>query len=201
MPQVPRKNRRQRIAIVVALALTAGTVAAIVGRHHVLPKRFATVEPGQFYRSGYNEPGPLKRVLAKHGIRTILCLADYGPETPKGRKERAVAGELDVDVLMIPMPGNGVAEFAKLDAAADIIADPAHRPLLAHCAAGVQRTNAAYVAYRMKHCGWSYEQAIAEAEAHWLDRDDNPELFEHLKQYADDLATRKTAPSTKPSMQ
>ncbi|MBN1488684.1 MAG: hypothetical protein JXA69_02105, partial [Phycisphaerae bacterium] len=80
MPQVPPGNRRQRIAIVVVLVLTAVTVTAIVGRDYVLPKRFAEVEPGQLYRSGYNEPGPLKRVLTKHGIQTILCLAKYGPD-------------------------------------------------------------------------------------------------------------------------
>ena len=201
MPQVAPGNRRQRIALAVVVVLTATTIAAIVGRHHIWPKRFVEVEPGQLYRSGYIEPGPLRRVLAEHGIQTILCLAKYGPDTPEGQKERAVAAELNVDVRLIPMPGNGVAEFAALHEAADLIADPAQRPLLVHCAAGVQRTNAAYVAYRLKHCGWSYEDAIAEAEANWLDRDDNPELFEHLKQYADDLATSTTAPSTKPSMQ
>lgn len=187
-PPQPGSRRRCRIAgVFFALTLVAVTILAFVTREHFWAKRFAVVEAGALYRGAYPEPWPLERLIRSNGIREILCLLDGVPP-----EEERVAEEQGVRVINIPMPGNGCADFDSLDRAADVIRDAkaGAKPLFVHCAAGVQRTNAAIVAYRLKHCGWTYDRAIAEAQQYWLDRKENPELFEHLKQYARRVTSR-----------
>ncbi len=190
MERPPDSRRRRTRAGLAALAVVtaAAVIVIVLCRDQLFAKRFAVVEPGAVYRGGYNEPVPLKRIITKHGVKHILCLMKLSDDDPRSIKERRTAAETGADLKVLPMPGNGCADFDSLDRAADIIADAANRPLLVHCAAGVQRTGAAIAAYRMKHCGWTYEEAIAEAERHGLDRDDNPELYAHLKEYAARLA-------------
>ncbi len=189
-----RRSRRRHVKIAGAtlagLALTMAVLAAVF-REHLQVKRFAVVEPGGLYRGAYAEPWPLRRMIEKHGIRHILCLMSYPSDDSRRHKEQTVAAETGATLRELPMPGNGCAGFALLDRAADFIADPANRPLFIHCAAGVQRTGASIAAYRMRHQGWTYEQAIAEAEQNGLNRRKNPELYEHLRRYADHLESEK----------
>lgn len=204
-----RASRRRHVKIagvtLAGLLLTTGILAAAF-REHLQVRRFAVVETGGLYRGAYAEPWPLRRMIEKHRIRHILCLMNYFPDDSRGAKERKVAAETGAELKELPMPGNGCAGFETLDKAADIIADPTNRPLFVHCAAGVQRTGASIAAYRMKHLGWTYDRAIAEAEQHGLDRRKNPELHEHLRRYAARLETTKaesrksdTARATGPS--
>jgi protein tyrosine/serine phosphatase len=194
-PAATPRRRKARLGAIVLLI--AGIVlAAALAREYFVARRFGAVEPG-LYRGGYAQPPALKRILAAHGIRHILCLANYNADEPKGRKEQKVAAEMGVEFKLLPMPGDGTADFPILDAAADFIADPANRPLFVHCAAGVQRTGAAIVAYRIKHLGWDYDRAIAEAEGYGLDRDNNPELYDHLRRYVEYVAGRTATTSAK----
>ena len=81
--------------------------------------------------------------------------------------------------------------------AADAMADASKQPMLVHCWAGVNRTGAAYVAYRLKHCGWPLERAMAEAEANGYSPDSTPQLKEHLQRYAEYLDSGSASrPST-----
>ena len=105
------------------------------------------------------------------------------PDMAHQQKEEAILEREGVALIRIGMPGDGCADFDLLDQAADVIADQAHRPLLVHCAAGVHRTSAAYAAWRMKHCGWSLDQALAEAAKYGVTVGGEPELCEHLGGY------------------
>jgi protein-tyrosine phosphatase len=193
-PKVALQRRRLSVVLVTAI-VGAVVLLAIMARGHVLPKRFAEVEPGLIFRGGYDQPWPLKRLVRDHGIREVLCLLN-----PVSPEEKRVVEEAGIRLLNVPMPGDGRADFESLDRAADVIAAArdAGRPIFVHCAAGVQRTNAAIVAWRLRHCGWSYDQAIAEAEKYWLDRSDNPELYEHLRKYADQLPSRAAGAASHP---
>jgi protein tyrosine/serine phosphatase len=168
---------------VLALAAVALAVAVKQGRHYVVAKRFFAVEPGSLYRSGYLEPVPLRKVIAEHKLKTIVCLLNNEPDNPDQRKEESVVRETGVRLVRIGMPGTGLANFDALDQAADAIADRANWPILVHCAGGENRTGAACAAYRMKHCGWSFEKAIAEGDKFGLSLRDKPELVEHLRTY------------------
>ena len=143
----------------------------------------AVVEPGQLYRSGYLEPRPLHRVIREHKLKTILALLNNEPDTPEHQTEDKVACAGGVKLIRIGMPGDGCGDFDALDRAADVIADPANRPLLVHCAAGVHRTGAAYAAYRMKHCGWELDKALAEGEKYGYPITGKPALVAHLREY------------------
>jgi hypothetical protein len=98
------------------------------------------------------------------------------------------------------MPGNGCAPFEDLDAAAAAIAaalaDPNKSPVFFHCQAGKQRSNAALAAYRMKRCGWSFDQTIAELQEQYdLDPIAEKVLVDHLREYAGPTPSR---PETQP---
>jgi protein tyrosine/serine phosphatase len=186
---------RQRRALRWA-ALVVGVVALVAvvkyGRHHVIAKRFATVVPGELYRSGYLEPWPLRRVIENHHIRTVVTLLD---DEPDQQPEKNVLAEEGVELVRIPMPGDGRGDFDALDRAADAIADESKRPMLVHCAAGVNRTSAAYVAWRVKHCGWSLDEALDEVADYGITPDRRPGLVDHLRRYYE---TRVKHPATQP---
>jgi protein tyrosine/serine phosphatase len=175
-PKSPRK-------LIVAILLIAGVALGIkYGKYYVIPKRFAVVEAGQLYRSGYCQPGPLRRIIREHNIRTILTLLGDEPDSPEQQKEERVVRETGVELVRIGMPGDGCAEFDLLEQAAAVIADPSRRPVLVHCHAGVNRTGASYAVYRMKYCGWDFERAMAEAEHYGYDPSENG-MKEHLRRY------------------
>lgn len=176
-------GKRVIVVAIVVLLIAAGAVAIKYGRYHFFPKRFAVVEPGQLYRSGYLEPRPLKHVIHDHKLKTVLALLNNEPDTAEQQNEEAVASEENVKLIRIGMPGDGCGDFDALDRAADIMADPANRPLLVHCAAGVHRTGAAYAAYRMKYCGWSFEKALAEGDKYGYPITGKPALVDHLREY------------------
>jgi tyrosine-protein phosphatase SIW14 len=187
----PAVSARRRIwgAVIAAAVLIAAILAIKYGRHHVWPRRFAEVEPGKLYRSGYCEPGPLTDVIHEHKVKTILTLLGDEPDTAHQQNEEAIAKREGVAILRIPMPGDGRGDFEKLSAAADAMADASKQPMLVHCWSGVNRTGAAYVAYRLKHCGWPLERALAEAEANGYSPESTPQLREHLQRYAEYLAS------------
>lgn len=181
-------KRVATVVIVIAAAAIIG-LAVKYGRYHIIAKRFATVEAGKLYRSGELERGPLERVVEDHEIRTILTLLQPQPGDRLQQVEREVCEARKIELIRIGMPGDGCARFELLEKAADIIADDSKRPLLVHCAAGVQRTGAVYAVWRMKHCGWDVERAIREAAEHGATQEESAELWDHLRDYAQTALT------------
>lgn len=193
----PRAAKRRSLVLILLLA--AGAAFAIKhGRHHVFPKRFAEVVPGHLYRSGYLESGPLKDVIDRYHIKTILVLLSDEPDNPDQKQEESIARDRGVQVKRIGMPGDGTADFDKLEQAAAVLADESTHPVLVHCHAGVNRTGAVYAVWRMKYCGWDAEHAIAEAEERGYDPGTNPALREHLLAYWRTRITT-TSPASSPA--
>jgi protein-tyrosine phosphatase len=116
-------------------------------------------------------------------VRTILTLLDDKPDSFEQQAEKRIAQAEGVRIIRIGMPGNGCGEFDDLDRAAAAIQDEKNRPMLVHCAAGVKRTGAAYAAWRMKYCGWSLDEALAESDRAGYSIRDEPELRKHLERY------------------
>ena len=184
-----RLSRKLRRVIIAALALVA---AAVIGptlwslRWEVWPKRFAQVEPGWLYRGGQVDARLIEGLVDEHQFEAVLSLTRLSQDDPDEAAELALVEQRQLDFCVIPMPGDGRGSFEQLDQAADFIAVHQGRPIFVHCAGGEKRSGAAIVAYRLKHCGWTIEQALAEAMRHGL-RERHTELIEHLTAYAESL--------------
>lgn len=182
--EAPKSRLRKRVAwtalLIVGLGL--GAYGVKIGRWYVIPRRFKTIEPGLF-RSAQLERGPFERVVDENGIRSVLRL--YEDPLPRlGKIEAEIVDARHLEFLTVHMPGNGVAEFAAIDRAADIVAEKKRWPILFHCASGDRRSSTVQAAYRLKHCGWTWEKTAEELERFGLDREDAGELFEHLEKYS-----------------
>jgi protein tyrosine/serine phosphatase len=182
--------------IFLVLALSAPPIVVIVGtqirENQRYPRRFAEVIPHEVYRGGAPSAENIVHLKEDKAIRSVLDLTDRS-DRPDEKQARETAERLGIRTWQFPMPGDGRGDFVQLDAAADVIADQSNRPLFFHCAAGKQRSNAAWAAYRMKHCGWTIERTLAELERDYdLDRKTEQPLCEHLAGFARWLAARGT---------
>ncbi len=127
-------------------------------------KRFAVVEPGRIYRGAWQRPGPLRRILKRERIRTILTLTAINRDDRKYVDQARVVRELGVDWSFIPIRGS-YASVAQMAEAAEILADPRRHPIFFHCVAGHHRSSQAQGAYRILHDGWAADRAWAEVAA------------------------------------
>jgi protein tyrosine phosphatase len=154
-------NRRRWIVLALICMLSGLGWAGVRFQYYFWPKRFGVVEAGQIYRGGWQTTRVLRRILHDYQIRTVLNVACNPPEQ-EAAGEGALIRQLGIAWHKILMPGTGLGTFEQLDEAASLLADPANRPIFIHCAAGVHRTNVSLAAYRLKYCGWSLDQALAE---------------------------------------
>lgn len=189
-----------RTAVIIVVLLAPPATTAIVTRLQQFPNRFAEVIPGRLYRGGYPSARNLRHIQQSKRIRTILSLT--GPvNKPEERDMLVTAGSLGIHALRVPMPGNGCADFDALDRAADVLNNAENYPIFFHCQAGKQRSNAALAAYRMRHCGWSLDQALEELEdRHGLDPDGKESvLVDHLTAYEKHLNQDKLNQAGRPA--
>jgi Tyrosine phosphatase family len=175
-------RKRLAWAALILLVLGLGAYGVKVGRWHVFPRRFKAIEPG-LYRSAQLERGPYERVVEENGIRSVLRLY-VDPQPRLGRIEDDVVAGHRLEFLTVHMPGTGLADFESIDRAADIVAEKSRWPILFHCASGDRRSSTVQAAYRMKHCGWTWEKTAEELERFGLDREDGDELYRHLERYS-----------------
>lgn len=149
--------------------LVAG--AALVGvwitvesrRNQLVWDHFDVVKRGYLYRSGQLDPGQLRQAIRQYGLRTVVSfqISGIGVE-----RERAIARELGVDFLDLPMPGDGFGQEAQFREVLKAVDDPARRPVLVHCARGTCRTGAAVGLYRLERDGWAIDDVAAEMRRH-----------------------------------
>ena len=177
----PPSTTRRALLLIFVLLVPPGTVAVVSGLTRY-PRRFAALESGRLCRGSYPSGEQIRHLVDDYHIAKIVNLTSKSDDL-REREEMAVAEELGLGYVQIEMPGNGCADFEKLDQAADAIAVEADWPVFFHCAAGKQRSNAALAAYRARHCGWSLEQILKELDHHGLDRDEERILCDHLAAY------------------
>lgn len=182
---------------IAGLALVAiagiGVELILLGGAGSAPRRFAIVEPGKIYRGGYPEERELRWLRQQLGVGEIVSLMDESRDASKAGREHSAAAALGLRLEEFPMPGDGRGDFDTLDAAADAIAARSSKGVIyVHCSAGKQRSNAATAAWRMKHCGWSADQAIDELTRRYgFEPGDEARLAAHLRAYY----TERIAPS------
>lgn len=140
------------VALVLAAAATA-LLFKVWKRHlcqRLLAKRFAAVIPGRLYRSGQISRHHIQRILARHGIATVIDLTHLAPTPSRDHEaEREAIDALGINGTRFAMNGDGTGDLAAVADAVTALHLSLQRnePVLVHCAAGVQRTGHVLAAY------------------------------------------------------
>lgn len=151
-----------RIGIV--LAVVATTAAAIwlgleTRANRLVWDHFDVVQPNLFYRSGQLTGDQLSEVVRRYGIRTVV---NFQRPNRAVEAERALAKQLGVDFLNLPMTGDGFGEESQFREVLKAIDDPERRPVIVHCARGTCRTGASVALFRFERNGWTIDDVSAE---------------------------------------
>ena len=173
--------------LAVAAVIALGAVYYSQGvAPNIHPKRFGVVEPGVVYRSGALTPEATRRIVQRHGIRTIIDLGAADGASRADRLAQRTAEALGVTRYRLELFGDGTGNPNCYVYALRLATDEEHQPVLIHCGAGTERTGVAVALYRMLVEGWTREEAMAEAEAAGHDPDRNTQFSTTL----DDIVWR-----------
>ncbi|MEO6809979.1 MAG: hypothetical protein ABI353_12775 [Isosphaeraceae bacterium] len=144
----------------IALAL-AVAVALAWSWKNLAEKRVQVVVPGHLVRGAWQKPGPLRRLIDREQVRTIVTLTAINRDDPKYVSQERVVKQTGVDWVIVPMRGS-TATIEQMAEAANLLADPARQPVFFHCVGGHHRTSLAHAAYRIRYQGWSAERVWTE---------------------------------------
>jgi tyrosine-protein phosphatase SIW14 len=138
-----------------------------------LLRNFREVEPSKIYAGGYQHAGPLRKLLDRYRIKTVLSLMPDG--SGSDLQEQEIVGASGARFVRVSILSGDTEEdtrelsdewiSAKLESvyrAVDIMADPENQPVFVHCWGGQHRTGAVIAVYRVVHSGWTEEDAREE---------------------------------------
>ena len=163
------------MVVVLLLSGSASASAQDVTNQTELP-RFQQVSE-RLYRSGQPRSAGLSR-LRELGINTIINLRGASKST---RAEEVEARALGLNYFNVALPNWGRPQDARVTRILEIIAAPENGRVLVHCKDGVDRTGMIVAIYRMKHEGWSSNEALVEAERNGMRR-----IQVWMRDYAED---------------
>jgi protein tyrosine phosphatase (PTP) superfamily phosphohydrolase (DUF442 family) len=190
----------RRVAIgFLASAAAAATLAVIATWDHWAEKRVRVIVPGRLVRGAWQQPGPLRRLIAREKIKTIVTLTAINADDPKYVAQAGVVKQTGVDWVIVPMRGSR-ATLEQMAEAADLLADPSRQPVFFHCVAGHHRTSLAHAAYRVRHDGWAAARAWHEvATLPWARPDAAPDRNDQrlIEAFAADLHRQPSAQSAR----
>lgn len=144
MPSGPTGStlrRRLRLWLGLPLLILATPILAFLGWKE-WDGNFATVVPGEVYRSGQMGSSLLGKKVRGYGIKTVINLRGSHPESAWYRAERAetlAAGATQLDIAL------SSCDWMSRDQARVLIdaLERAQRPILVHCWRGSERTGMA----------------------------------------------------------
>jgi protein tyrosine phosphatase (PTP) superfamily phosphohydrolase (DUF442 family) len=141
-----------------------GAYSAWQWRDEWFEKRVSVVVPDRIIRGAWQRPGPLRQIIAREKVRTILSLTAINHDDPKYVHQAKVVRETGVAWEFVPILGS-YASLDEMATAVEILADPARQPIFYHCVAGHHRSSQVQAAYRIAMEGWSADRAWAEVAA------------------------------------
>lgn len=149
MNKIIYKNISVPFSVVFALLLVFGGWE--ICKYQLVPKRFGVVEQNKIFRSGRIAPHLIRKTLQKHGIKVIIDLTDPEPDNPSCQAEQEAVSRLGITYFNFPLCGAGTGNITNYAKAISAIkqANDENKPVLVHCAAGVQRTGGVIASYRL----------------------------------------------------
>jgi hypothetical protein len=153
-----RGPRRTLACASLGLGLAGIITLLVVYRDDWREKRVRVVVEGQLVRGAWQRPVPLRRIVEREKIRTIVTLTAINSSDPKFVDQSRVVREMGLRWVIIPMRGSR-ATLEQMALAADLLGDPSAQPVYFHCVAGHHRTSLAHAAYLIRHRGYSAEEA------------------------------------------
>lgn len=132
-PRVRSVARTLAILAFAVVGLEAARVLVGNNRHEILP--------GLAYRCNQPSPDGLRRLIASHGIKTVINLRGYcpGDHTPWYKDEIRVTADLGVSHEDITFSANRLPAPTELKRLIDVL-DRTEYPILFHCKRGADRT-------------------------------------------------------------
>ena len=166
-----------RLVCVALVVVTAGAVAGVPVAYRsavsVKYRNFRVVEPGVLYRSGQMTPAGFQSVALEYGLRTVVSLRDAKDDAGPLPENDAEADWCRANgvrhIVLSPQvwyaPAGRPPVEPNLRAFLAAVADPAGRPVLVHCFAGIHRTGGYVALYRVDHDGWTADEAVREMKS------------------------------------
>jgi tyrosine-protein phosphatase SIW14 len=163
-----------RMILGAGVVLLVGAVPLLYSAHQQTHLRnFRVVEAGVLYRSGQLSRPVFERLVDEYGIKMVITLrTSRDPDRPypdEWEREVCVARGIRhvriVPLVWSPDENGEVPAEQNVTKFLELMRDPANRPVLVHCFAGIHRTGTMCAIYRMEVYRWSAEDALREMEA------------------------------------
>lgn len=190
MHQPRRGILLSHVLIAVAVVTLGGLFFRYNIRDNVIPRNFGVVEQGQIYRSGRLSSAMMAKVVRENNIKLVIDLGAFAPGSPEEILAQRTAQALGVRRVRFSLEGDGTGNPQHYIDALKLVADPANRPVLVHCAAGSERTSGCIMLYRRAFEGVPFETSMAESRAHKHDPEGNPALTEYLRKNGEEIVRR-----------
>lgn len=147
---------------------------------------FACVEPGVLYRSGQMGEEALRVLHERYAIRTVINLRSPGKLETDSLAQEEITFAREEEIRFINLPYGDPSPEVQVEKFLALVADPANRPVLVHCAAGEERSGVMAAAYRIRVQGWTFARALVEMESFGFDPVKEADMVRLVRRIADD---------------
>jgi protein tyrosine/serine phosphatase len=173
-------------------------------------KRLREVDAGVLYRSGQMTAEGFRDAVARTGVRTIVNCQNEYPDPDLWHtfwdrhtvKETDLCRDLGVRYVHLDpdLCTNRTDPHARprvIDEFLALMDDPANRPVLLHCKAGLHRTGVLAAVYRMEFDGWDPAAAVAELKANGFGDTPCTAANDYIQQYILNYRSRSQESETR----
>lgn len=156
----PTPRKRRWLWLCARLALLGVVGWLLYPLYHVyFAGNFHEVLPGDIYRSAQHSPTQLKRLVERHGIRTVVNLRGLCSGIPWYMDQCAAVQDLGINQEDLTFSAKRMPSAQEIRRLIEVL-DRAERPILFHCRHGADRTGLAAVVTRILYTDDTFEEAL-----------------------------------------